>query len=58
MYVCLVYLMLHEAFQELVNDAVFLELKKITPLSIYANEHDCEASSIYIFDDKETPQYK
>lgn len=50
MYVCLAYLMLHEVFQEFVKDAVFLELKKTTPLFIYANEHDCAPSNIYIFE--------
>ena len=46
----MVYLMLHEVFQDFVKDDVFLALKKTTPLFIYANEHDCAASNIYIFE--------
>ena len=44
------YIILHEVFQSFAKDSVFKQLKKEKPLFIYANEHDCEASSIFIFE--------
>lgn len=44
------YIMLHEVFKIFVNDDIFKSLDKVKPLFVYANEHDCEASNIYIFE--------
>ena len=43
------YLLLHEAFNQLRVD-VFDGIKIEKPLYIYANEHDCPAMNIYVFE--------
>ena len=43
------YLLLHEAFDQLGVD-VFDGIKIEKPLHIYANEHDCPAMNIYVFE--------
>ena len=43
------YLLLHDTFDQL-GIEIFKDFKVENPLYIYANEHDCEAMNVYVFE--------